>query len=166
MRLPTVAAVLMLASAGMAVAQTPSADAPVATAKGTSFPSTQQQIDAYLASPPPLERPARALGDGEAPLFEDDGRIHGEVSLSVGTGGYRSGSVAAVIPLPRDGTLALAYEHTKFGDGQYAYPAYSGASGTMSTLEACGPTPWTGAGTAQPQWIGRPRDPSSSCPMR
>lgn len=167
MRLPFLVIALMLGSAGMALAQIPEADGPVATASGTSFPSTQQQIDAYLADPPVLERPARWLGDGDA-MVEDDGRIHGEVSLSVGTGGYRSGSVAAVIPLPRDGTLALEYRQTK-SDRGYGYGAGYGIDGLDQNLSPfgvdCSPAR-TGAASLEPRWVGRPRETSTSCPMR
>jgi len=171
MRLPILIA-LALGSAGLASAQSPAADAPVATANGTSSsPSTQAQIDDYLASSPILESPRRDLGDLDDQGLEDDRRIHGQVSLSVGTGGYRSGAVSAVIPLPRDGTLALEYSHTESDRGYgYGYgPGYGAEADSREDLSPFGGCPsvaWTGAASVQPRWIGRDGAGSAPCPLR
>lgn len=100
-------------------AQAPS-DAPVATANGTSSaPTTREQIDAYLA--PSADR---GESDGDIDTMIEDGprRIHGVVELSVGTGGYRSGGVAAVVPIGERSSLALSYRQTESDNG-YAYGA-------------------------------------------
>ncbi len=48
-------------------------------------------------------------------------RVHGSASVSVGTGGYRSASVSAVMPVGENGWLGLAYSQTDFGENG-AYP--------------------------------------------
>ncbi|MBP2157514.1 MULTISPECIES: hypothetical protein [Asticcacaulis] len=49
-------------------------------------------------------------------------RVHGSASVSVGTGGYRSASVSAVMPVGDNGWLGLAYSQTDFGEnGAYPY---------------------------------------------
>jgi hypothetical protein len=50
--------------------------------------------------------PDRAIDDGVAP----DGRIHGEVGVAVGTGGYRSTYGSAVVPLGETGTAAFSFQ--------------------------------------------------------
>ncbi len=49
-------------------------------------------------------------------------RVHGTASVSVGTGGYRSASVSAIMPVGDNGWLGLAYSQTDFGEnGVYPY---------------------------------------------
>lgn len=49
-------------------------------------------------------------------------RVHGTASVSVGTGGYRSASVSAIMPVGDNGWLGLAYSQTDFGEnGAYPY---------------------------------------------
>lgn len=49
-------------------------------------------------------------------------RVHGSASVSVGTGGYRSASVSAIMPVGDNGWLGLAYSQTDFGEnGGYPY---------------------------------------------
>ncbi|WP_420136375.1 hypothetical protein [Sphingomonas sp.] len=51
--------------------------------------------------------PARPIDDnGIAP----DGRIHGEVGVAVGTGGYRSTYGSAVVPLGDTGAAAFSFQ--------------------------------------------------------
>ncbi len=45
--------------------------------------------------------------DGNGP---PDGRIHGEVGVEVGTGGYRSTYGSAVVPLGDTGTAAFSFQ--------------------------------------------------------
>ncbi len=51
-------------------------------------------------------RPARGI-DGDAP---SDGRIHGEMGVAIGTGGYRSTYGTAVVPLGDTGVAAFSFE--------------------------------------------------------
>ena len=111
-----IALVAALAMAGQASARTPPVDGPVSTAPagGGSPLSTQQQIDQYLAPSPDDNRPRAGVA---ATDLDADRRIHGEVSVAVGSNGYRAGSVSAVIPIGEAGTLALSYSKSKGGNG-------------------------------------------------
>ncbi len=53
----------------------------------------------------------------------DNGRsVHGSMGASIGTGGYRSAYMTALIPVGEDGTLGVAVSQTDFGkDGVYSY---------------------------------------------
>ena len=51
-------------------------------------------------------RPALSI-DGDGP---PDGRIHGEVGVAIGTGGYRSTYGTAVVPLGDSGAAAFSFE--------------------------------------------------------
>lgn len=157
------AAVITVATLGMAApawAQD-SADAPVSTASAvSSYPDTEAQIRDYLASSPVIRTPAdRFYGDGPLETLDEDGKrkIHGEVSVGVGTGGYRSGAVSAVIPIGEDSTLALSFRKTDFGKGGgYFHEGYAPGYGygmgeayvsdslvdERSGLATCSTAPW------------------------
>ena len=100
--------VALAAFAGSAQAQEA-----VSTASATPAPvadtSTAAQIDRFIKS-------------GPMPSLEDDGvngitpgdrKIHGEVSVGIGTGGYRSFSGLSVIPVGETGTLAIAVSKSR-----------------------------------------------------
>jgi len=175
MRIPVViVALAALAVSGPTWAQT-AADAPVATASRTSSsPTTQQQIDDYLATSP-------ATVDGEIPgvTVEDGLRgIHGEVSVSVGTGGYRSGYLALDVPIGERGNLALSYGQTDHGDSGYGYgygyPDQDHAPMTFDAwsdsgsrdLTSCSPGFRDGAGASATARLDRMRGASSRCISR
>ncbi|MEW5686772.1 MAG: hypothetical protein AB1942_17785 [Pseudomonadota bacterium] len=104
--------------AGPALAE----DAPVATARPDTAMTTAEQIDAYLKSSPVLETEAPGGMAGVVPSARGDGKIHGEVSVGVGTGGYRSVYARTEMPLGESGRLSLAFEDTRFGRGRgYGY---------------------------------------------
>lgn len=96
--------------------------------------STDDQISAWIHDAPPIEGPL-GLAQGPAldvngfPLDKDGKRqVHGEVGVSVGTGGYRSGYVSSLIPIGETGTLGVAVSKTDFGKhGGYGY--YGGGYG-------------------------------------
>ena len=113
------------------------ADEAVATASKASAPSTspaaavtvapsrpmttQEQVDAWLAPPQavdPAYRDAAEAPDGEAR------KIHGVVSATVGTGGYRSAYVSTLIPLGETATLGLAVGQTDYGKNPRYVPGY------------------------------------------
>lgn len=170
-------ALVVLAGGGPALAD-PAADAPVATASATSSaPSTQEQIDAYLASSPAYE----FRDDGLDRVDTDEPRkIHGEIDLSVGTGGYRSGSVTAVIPVGKSGTLGLSYGQTEFGDsygyGRSGY-GYEGRGYPPMSFDAsrdgrtmnptgCASGVRDGAGYLDTSRLDRARSAGGRCPLR
>lgn len=78
--------------------------------------TTEQQIALWHAK-------AEAL-DAEATAAKR--QIHGEVGVSVGTGGYRSAYVASVIPIGENGTLGIAIGQTDFGKFGAPYGGYYG----------------------------------------
>jgi hypothetical protein len=113
-------------------------EAPVATARpDAATMTTAEQIDAYLKSGPVLETDAPGAMDGIVPRGLDDGKIHGEVAVGVGTGGYRSVYARTDMPLGESGRLSLAFEDTNFGrngGGFYAPGPYGrhGSSGVTN----------------------------------
>lgn len=162
-----------LAMAGQAWAQTSPADGPVGTApSGEDAPlSTPQQIDQYLASSPAVSSAADPYRQGLAATDADGKRrIHGAISLGVGTGGYRSGSVSAVFPVGETGVVALSYGQTKnghvygrFGDPRYGYDSRFAPSALEGDCAASGPErAWYGqsapggASQAWPERCARP----------
>lgn len=79
--------------------------------------TTDEQIDRWIAARAVDDRPYdRARG---GPL--DDGLPHGEVSVSVGTDGYRDYGAAVSLPIGENGRLNLSYRQTENG---YPYGGY------------------------------------------
>lgn len=142
-------AVAALAMTGQALAQSEPTDGAVSTApaQGGGAPlSTGQQIDQYLATSPAASA-ARNRDEPEDIAVRDgqgERRIRGEVSVGVGTGGYRSGSVSAVIPLGETGTLGLSLSRTEngfgyLGDGRPGYGyGYDSLSAPQTPAADCG----------------------------
>jgi hypothetical protein len=99
---------LMAAAApGVALAADPG---PMATRSVVALPNPA------AAQPGPLPdtlAPPGLLGP-EAP----DGKIHGMVSASVGTHGYREGAIALSQQLPNGTTLAIAVDAAQIGGGR------------------------------------------------
>ncbi len=123
------AAVAVLA--GSATSGSAKAQEAVATASSTPVPvadpSTAAQIDQFIKSAPTpsLEQ------DGVDGITPGDRKMHGEVSVGVGAGGYRSFSVLSVIPIGETGTLAIAVSQSRnspyasYGEyGGYGYDGY------------------------------------------
>ncbi|KRA66123.1 hypothetical protein ASD79_02235 [Caulobacter sp. Root655] len=111
--------------------------------------STQDQVAAWLADSPPIERVDNGP-NGYAmrpnvdvngyPLGPDGKRqIHGETGVSIGTGGYRSGYVSTLIPIGEASTLGIAVGQTDYGKhgrgygygygGGYGYDGLGGYDG-------------------------------------
>ena len=85
----------------------------------TAAPDVTDQIAAYLDSSPALEIPT----DGPAGVTASrpDRQVHGEVSVSAGTNGYRSLYARSDMPVGKTGTLSIAVEDSsgggRFGGG-------------------------------------------------
>ena len=82
--------------------------------------STDEQIAQWLT--------ARAAGpapfDG-APIWRDDRKPHGEVSVGVGTDGYRDYGAAMSLSVGKNGRLDLSYRQVENGYPQgYGYDGY------------------------------------------
>lgn len=101
--------------------------------------STEDQVAAWISSAPPVGREG-ALDYAERPRLDVNGypldkdgkrQVHGEVGVSVGTGGYRSGYVSTLIPIGENGTLGVAVGQTDFGKhgGGYGYGGYGDGYG-------------------------------------
>jgi len=85
--------------------------------------STDEQIDRWIES--------RAAGEtapwpDAGPESLDDRKMHGEVSVGIGTGGYRDYGVAMSLPLGESGRIDLQYRQTENGYpyGGYGYGGY------------------------------------------
>lgn len=84
--------------------------------------TTDEQIDRWIAARSVDNRPYdRTVGESL-----DDGLPHGEVSVSVGTGGYRDYGAAVSLPIGENGRLSLSYRQTENGYpyGGYGYGYY------------------------------------------
>lgn len=98
--------------------------------------TTQEQVDAFLGPAKAADARQRGLlppnhefdAYGPTGYAQDDRdadgkrKIHGEMSVSVGTGGYRSASASALIPVGESTTVGVAVSKTDFGrNGVWAY---------------------------------------------
>jgi hypothetical protein len=100
--------------------------------------TTQDQIAAWLADTPPIQRlddaprgyamPPKVDVNGYALGPDGKRQVHGEAGVSIGTGGYRSGYVSSLFPIGETGTLGVAVSQTDFGKhgGGYGYGGYGG----------------------------------------
>jgi hypothetical protein len=89
----------------------------MATAGAAPDLTVADQIDLYLKTSPALEtEPADALA---GIVGRQERKIHGEVSVGVGTGGYRSLYARADMPVGETGRLSIAVQETRgrFGHG-------------------------------------------------
>ncbi|MBO9559056.1 MAG: hypothetical protein J7515_10775 [Caulobacter sp.] len=98
--------------------------------------TTEDQISAWVHDAPPVEgspfgyTPRAELDVNGYPLDKDGKRqVHGEVGVSVGTGGYRSGYVSSLIPIGETGTLGVAVSKTDYGKHGGGYGYYGGYGG-------------------------------------
>jgi hypothetical protein len=101
------------------------AESPVAPAVGGAAQSTgphglntDQQIAQWLSA-----RASEPANFGEAPVWRDDREMHGEVSVSVGTGGYRDYAAAVSLPIGEGGRLDISVSQSKNDPYRYGYGA-------------------------------------------
>jgi hypothetical protein len=113
------------------------ADAQARDAAERAKPAAVDPLSAWMADAPPISgdpihyAPRADLDVNGYPLDKDGKRqVHGEMGVSVGTGGYRSGYVSSLIPIGETGTLGVAVSQTDFGKhGGYGYGGYGGGYG-------------------------------------
>lgn len=113
------------------------ADAQARDAAERAKPAAVDPLSAWMADAPPVQgdpihyTPRAELDVNGYPLDKDGKRqVHGEMGVSVGTGGYRSGYVSSLIPIGETGTLGVAVSQTDFGKhGGYGYGGYGGYGG-------------------------------------
>jgi len=120
---------LFFSLACLAAGPAPAQDTAIETAAKTSAPvSTSDQIAAYLAdSPTTTLPPDKAAGAIVATPRE----MHGEVSVSVGTNGYRSVYGRTDMPIGETGRLSIAVQDTR-GRGYGGYGRGYGWDGGRS----------------------------------
>jgi hypothetical protein len=135
------------------------ADEPVATASPTPAPvTTAEQIDAYLKTSPDLD--AKPPGEVDGVVARDDHKVHGVVSVGVGTGGYRSVYVETDMPVGENGRVRLAFEDTKGARG-YPYRLHGPGPLGMVDRQRCdlegmsAPRPLDVAGGPHGRCVGR-----------
>lgn len=116
---------LALTAALFCVAATgASAQEAMSTAGASGNPpaaETARQIDAWIAASPGARDEEQSVVNSFG--RPRDGRIHGQVELGVGTGGYRSGSITTVAPIGDSGTLMLHFGQSK-NDYRYWMDGY------------------------------------------
>ncbi|WP_054112073.1 hypothetical protein [Brevundimonas sp. AAP58] len=112
--------------------------------------TTQQQIERWLAARATDVEPF-AEADGQ----DDDRRMHGFVSGSIGTNDFSQVAVGVSIPVGENGRLDLAYSQTR--NGWYGYGPYDGIGrweidGPYPYLEHSYPvgSPWPGSTLVYP----------------
>lgn len=85
--------------------------------------TTDEQIDRWIAARSPDEKPYSS----DSLRLMDDRKVHSEVDVGFGTGGYRSYGAAVSLPIGEKGRLNLSYRQVENGYG-YGYP-YGGYGG-------------------------------------
>jgi hypothetical protein len=110
---PMTVRVLVLITALVAATPALAEEAPVATASTTPAPamSTADQIDAWLRSSPALMAPD--LNAEPRNMAFDDRKLHGEVTVGVGTRGHRHLSMRATAPVGESGRVSVAFGETR-----------------------------------------------------
>lgn len=83
--------------------------------------STDEQIDRWIAGRSADDKPYAETSGGALDAFEDDRKPHGEVSVSIGTGGYRDYAAAVSLPVGENGRLDISYRHVENGYGYRGY---------------------------------------------
>ncbi|WP_337185513.1 hypothetical protein [Phenylobacterium sp.] len=141
MRLPLALAPALIPAAALVLVATPTLaadadDAPVATASAQPAPepTVAEQIDAYLKSSPVLEADEADALPGVVP--RRDRRIHGEVAVGVGTGGYRSVYARADMPVGETGRVSIAVQEAR---GRFGPVWAGGLDRQRCDLEGLGP---------------------------
>jgi len=135
--------VALLFGAGVALGRPGLAEEATTTANPDM---SADQIDQWIRSAPSPDI-ADDAPDGVTPGTTPAPRkVHGEVGLSVGTGGYRSGYVVSAMPVGETGlvTLAIGQSRGRFG-GDWSSASLGAAFGgeSLGTRVPCrGPGGW------------------------
>ena len=81
--------------------------------------TTDEQIDRWIAARSPDDKPYSS----DALRLTDDRKMHSEVDVGFGTGGYRSYGAAVSLPIGENGRLNLSYRQIEngYGYGGYGY---------------------------------------------
>lgn len=102
--------------------------------------TTDEQIDRWIAGRSTADRPWAEAANAPA----DDRKMHGEFSVTVGTGGYRDYGAAVSLPIGEHGRLDLSYRQVEngypyggYGSG-YDHPYYDDSGYAFSGYQAEG----------------------------
>ena len=137
-RLPLALAVWMMAvRATLASEPAAATAAPLATATSDA---TSARIDAWLADDGAEPSVANASPLAVMPALAPR-TIHGEISASMGSGGYRAVSMSALVPVGETGTLGVAIADERLGGrrgGEARSLAVSLNLGPGAPQEPCG----------------------------
>ncbi|UDF05471.1 hypothetical protein [Asticcacaulis sp. AND118] len=103
-------------------AETPETKTEAVTAEDTAK-TMQAQVLSTLSDARPVDRiqPTSWGREEETDAGPRKRQIHGEAGASIGTGGYKSAYVSALIPVGDTGTLGIAYSQTDHGKNGYWY---------------------------------------------
>lgn len=114
--------IVLAALASPAVAFAQASTAPSATDERRLTP---EQIEAVLADAAAKRAAAERPVPADIPATEESkappviGPIHGEVGVSVGTGGYREVFGTAVYPMGQDGVAAFSLDFVDWGHRRF-----------------------------------------------
>lgn len=125
----------ILTAAILALASAAQAQEAISTAGASGTPPTDEtarQIERWLADSPAAHEQEDGVLAGL--VGEPDRRIHGEVGMAIGTGGYRSAYISSVMPLGDNGTLALSIGQEKNSFRPYGYGFYGPGYGRGPAL--------------------------------
>lgn len=117
--------VAALTVAVLALASAAHAQEAISTAGASGTPPTDEtalQIERWLADSPAAREQEEGVLAGL--VGQPDRKIHGEVGMAIGTGGYRSAYISSVMPLGDNGTLALSIGQEKNAFRPYGYGFY------------------------------------------
>lgn len=114
-------AIALLASPSVAIAANPAPPAAASTERRLA----PEEIDKILNEAARKREAGGFLAEAPEPTTESPGApIHGEVGLSIGTGGYRAAHGTAVMGLPGDGVAIISLGTRRLPDGSHFYPAW------------------------------------------
>lgn len=116
--------------AALALGSAAHAQEAMSTAGASGSPPTEEtarQIERWLSDSPAAREQHDDVLAGL--VGEPERKIHGEVGVAVGTGGYRSGYISTVMPIGETGTLALMLGQEKNGFRGLGYGPYGAGPG-------------------------------------
>jgi hypothetical protein len=108
------ASILALAGVAALMVTAPAfAQAPAPAPSETLSAAGSLPYAGYAEPPEDAEAPSGMRFDPLLGPVPNDGKIHGMVSVGVGTNGYRDGAAAISGPLPNGGNLSMAVESSQ-----------------------------------------------------
>ncbi len=111
--------------------------------QATPAVNTKDQVIAWLADTPKARGDEPVSDTAPQPDNRRQSLVHGSAGVSIGTGGYRSAYVSAVMPVGDNGMLGIAYSQTDFGKNSpygygYGYGGYGRGYGDYGRVSRGG----------------------------